>query len=107
MKVKEVKTIKEEKPDGFELVVGAYADPNDSNRTAVVFGSQNTKELLLAASRINRIIAKTINIPYPAFLKMLDASAKLDEKYGNMNLSDEQLKKIAGKELRGYDLKGD
>lgn len=101
MKIKE---IKEEKPDGFELVVGVYADPNDSNRTAVVFGSQNTKELLLATSRINRIIAKTINIPYPAFLKMLDTSAKLDEKYGSLNLSEEQLEKMVGKELKGYDL---
>lgn len=107
MKIKE---IKKDIPEGYELIVGCYADEKDVNKMAVMLdiNKQTTpSDILLAVSRINRIVAKTINIPYPAFLKMLDGTAKYDEKYGSLNLSEEQFEKMVGKELKGYDLKRD
>lgn len=102
MKIKE---INKDIPEGYELIVGCYADEKDVSKMAVMLDiNKQTNDILLAVSRINRIVAKAVDIPYPAFLKMLDGAAKFDEKYGSLNLSEEQLEKMVGKELKGYDL---
>lgn len=97
MKIKE---IRKDIPEGYELIVGCYADEKDVSKMVVMLGineQTNPSDILLAVSRINRIVAKAVDIPYPAFLKMLDGAAKFDEKYGSLNLSEEQLEKWLGK----------
>lgn len=109
MKISQVKMDNEIVPEGYELLVGCIVDSKKEDRMGIIFGSQDidVTQMLTAVSRINRIVAKTIDIPYPTFLKILDGAAKFDEKYGSLNLSEEQLEKMVGKELRGYDLKRD
>ena len=85
----------------FDEVFQVLVNKKDDSKQAIII-NPNVSEpiLLLCASRLNRVLAKEIGMPYETFLKILKNSYSFDEKYGNLDLSDEQLEKIIEKETR-------
>lgn len=41
----------------------------------------------------------------PEFLEIIKRGAFFNERYGSMNLSEEQIKAMIGKEFKGYNIK--
>lgn len=85
----------------FDEVFQVLVNKKDNSKQAIII-NPNVSEpiLLLCASRLNRVLAKEIGIPYETFLEILKNSYSFDEKYGNLDLSDEQLEKLIKKETR-------
>lgn len=93
---------KEEKMSNFDDVFKVLVNKKDSSKQAIVINPNIPEDiLLLSVSRLNRVLAKHIGMPYEAFLSLLKNAYNFDEKYGNLDLSEEQLKKIIDKEVNG------
>lgn len=76
------------------------------DKMAIMFDyEQEVSQLMLGVSRINRVLAKALNIDFPDFLEMLKRATFFDERYGNLNLSEEQLKAMIDKDLKGFNIK--
>ncbi len=84
----------------FEDVFNVLVNEKDNCKVAITINPDISNTILMVcASRLNRIIAKHIDMSYEDFLEGLKRAYFFDCKYGNLNLTEEQLEKMINKDL--------
>ena len=104
MKITDIKRMNDKEMDeNFNEAFSVYSDKNQKDRAAVIINPNlDVSTLLLCASHFNQALAKTIDIPYETYLKMMGKTYSFTERYGNLNISDEQLEKLIEKDIRKF-----
>ena len=105
MKITKVETRTEDNKnlEDFDELVAVYQDKKKDDKQAISINpNYPTDKILLGVSRLNQVLAKAMDMSYDDYLKLMKNAHDFTNKYENLNLSDEQLKRMIEKETRGF-----
>jgi uncharacterized metal-binding protein YceD (DUF177 family) len=86
----------------YNLAIGVWVDKKDDSKQGIIIDPNIKGEVLMhCCQRLNRVMAQMMDISYPEFLKILKNCYVFDERTKNLELTDEQLKKMIDKDIRG------
>lgn len=103
MKVTDVKICEKDNLKDYDEVFSVHVNKERKDKQAIMINPKIDSDIiLLSASRLNQVIAKSLGIPYEKYLALLKNSYNFTQKYENLNLTEEQLMKIIEKEQKGF-----
>lgn len=85
---------------GYKSIIQVFQHKEQKDKQGIIINPDiDNLSLVLGISRLNRLVSNLLNISYDDFLSLLKSGADFDNRYGNLNLSEEQIQKIVDKEI--------
>ena len=90
---------------GFVEIFSVYGDKDGNKQAFCVSPEIDTTVILIALYRLGKVLSKSLNVPYDVLIDNLKSCDNFTERYGNLDLSEEQLQKMVDKELNPSSLR--